>query len=261
MDSLRRPWGHMHFASDGPPDGPAILWANSLGTDLRMWDSVVARLPGWRHIRFDKRGHGLSATLAGPWEVTDIAGDAVALLDHLGVRRAVIAGCSVGGMVAQAVAIDHPARTRAVILSNTAPRIGTAEAWAARIDTVQAGGMGAIAGAVMERWFAPEFRASDAAKPWETMLTRCDPVGYAGTCAALARADFRAQIGQIACPALVIAGGHDLATPPELVAETAAMIRNAALVTLPESGHIPAIDAPDATAKAVAAFLKGLADE
>lgn len=261
MDSLRRPWGHMHFASDGPPDCPAILWANSLGTDLRMWDDVVARLPGWRHIRFDKRGHGLSATPSEPWEVSDLASDAVALLDHLGLARAIIAGCSVGGMVAQAVAIDHPTRTRALVLSNTAPKIGTAEAWAARIAAVQAGGMAAIVGAVMERWFAPEFRASDAAKPWETMLRRSDPEGYAGTCAALARADFRTQVGQIACPALAIAGGHDLATPPDLVAETAAMIRKASLVTLPESGHIPAIDAPDATATAIAAFLKGLADE
>jgi len=226
-----------------------------------MWDGVVARMPGWRHVRFDMRGHGLSSTPADPWDVTDLADDAAALLDHLAIGRAVVAGCSVGGMIAMGAGLAHPARTRALILSNTAPRIGTADLWKARIATVRAEGMAAIAGAVMERWFAPGFRGSDAAKPWETMLLRCDPAGYAGTCAALARADFRAEIGQIGCPALLIAGGHDLATPPDLVAQAAAMIRRSTLVTLPASGHIPAIDAPKATALAVAAFLKGLQDE
>ena len=261
MPCLIRPWGHMHYASSGPDTAPAVLWMNSLGLDLRMWDDVIARVPGWRHIRFDKRGHGLSATPADPWDVTDLAGDAVALLDHLHVTRSVIAGCSVGGMVAQALGIAHPARTRAMILSNTGPKIGTVESWNARIAAVQAGGMAAIAGAVMERWFAPVFRASDSAKLWETMLLRCDPDGYAGTCGALANADFRADIGRIAVPALLIAGGQDLATPPVLVAEAAAMMRRATLVTLPASGHIPAIDAPEAAAGAIVAFLEGLSDD
>lgn len=261
MQCLVRPWGHMHFSDIGPRDAPAVLWATSLGTDLRMWDDVTGLLPGLRHVRFDKRGHGLSATPGAPWDVTDLADDAAALLDHLGIGRVVVGGCSVGGMIAQAFAIARPERTRALVLSNTAARIGTLDLWAQRIAAVQAGGMAAIADAVMERWFAPGFRASDAARPWRTMLLRCDPAGYAGTCGALSRADLRAQVGRIAAPVLMLAGVHDLATPPDLVAGTAAMIAGARMVTLPGSGHIPAIDAPAATAAAIATFVEGLTDD
>jgi 3-oxoadipate enol-lactonase len=256
MKCLIQPWGHMHYHISGPDDAPAILWANSLGTDLRMWDGVVAQLPGWRHIRFDKRGHGLSFTPQTPWTVTDLAGDAAALLAFLGIKRAVVAGCSVGGMIAQAIAIHHQGLVRALVLSNTAAKIGTAEAWAARIDAVEAGGIAAIRDAVLERWFAAEFRQSDAARPWGTMLLRCDAPGYTGTCGALAKADFRSEVGRIAVPTLMIAGTDDLATPPDLVAETCALIDTAQLVLLQGSGHIPAIDAPEATASAISTFLK-----
>lgn len=255
MPILIRPWGHMHFKVDGAEGAPAILWANSLGTDLRIWDGVVARMPGWRHVRFDKRGHGLSATPSGDWDVTDLADDAVALLDHLGVEAAVVGGCSVGGMIAQGVALGHPGRVKALVLSNTAARIGTVDLWAARAGAVRTGGMAAVADAVLERWFAPAFRNSPEAAPWATMLRRCDPLGYAGTCAALSRADFRGEAGRIAVPTLMIAGTADQATPPALVAETAAMIPGARLVTLDGSGHIPAIDSPDTLAATIAEFL------
>ena len=256
MHCLIRPWGHLHFHTSGTEAAPAILWANSLGTDLRMWDAVVALLPGWRHVRFDKRGHGLSATPDAPWTVTDLADDAAALLQHLDIGRAVVAGCSVGGMIAQALAISQPSLVRALVLSNTAAQIGTAQAWAARIDAVQAGGIAAIAATVLDRWFAAPFRQSDAARPWGTMLLRCDPPGYIGTCDALARADFRAVVGALVMPTLMIAGAQDQATPPDLVAGTCAMIPGARLVTLQGSGHIPAIDATEATAGVIANFLK-----
>jgi 3-oxoadipate enol-lactonase len=256
MDCLIRPWGHMHYQLSGPDGVPVILWANSLGTDLRIWDGVVARLPGWRHLRFDKRGHGLSSTPAAPWTVADLADDAAALLGHLRIKRAVVAGCSVGGLIAQAMAIQHQGLVRALVLSNTAAKIGTHEAWAARTNAVRQGGIASILDGVLERWFAPAFRHSDAARPWGTMLLRCDPAGYIGTCDALARADFRADAGRIAVPTLMIAGTEDLATPLSLVAETCAMIPGAQLLTLQGSGHIPAIDAPGAVATAIDQFLK-----
>jgi 3-oxoadipate enol-lactonase len=256
MFCLIRPWGHLNYHISGPEGAPVILWANSLGTDLRMWDAVMALMPGWRHVRFDKRGHGLSATPDTAWTVTDLADDAAAVLRHLRIDRAVMAGCSVGGMVAQALAIGHPGLVRALVLSNTAAKIGTADAWAARAQAVRTGGIAAIAGAVLERWFAAPFRHSDEARLWGTMLLRCDPAGYIGTCDALACADFRTKIAGIKVPTLMIAGTEDLATPADLVAETCAMIPGARLVTMQGSGHIPAIDAPEATVAAINLFLK-----
>ena len=257
MPVLMRPWGHMHFTDQGT--GPAVVFANSLGTDLRMWGGVA--LPGHRRIGFDKRGHGLSATPATGWTVEDLADDVAALMDHLGVARAVIAGCSVGGMVAMATAIRHPARCAALVLSSTAAKIGTDESWQARIEAIETGGLGGLADTIIDRWFSASFRQSDEVLAWQTMLLRCDPVGYIGTCRALAAADLRAGVAGLALPVLMLGGSHDPSTPPALMAETAALIPDARLVVIDGSGHIPAIDAPDATARLIGDFLKGLPDD
>lgn len=256
MPVLMRPWGHLHYSDEGPRDAPAILYANSLGTDLRMWGGVTRLLPQ-RAIRFDKRGHGLSATPAQDWTVEDIAADAVALLDHLGVPQATIAGCSVGGMIAQALAIHHPSRARALILSNTAAKIGTEASWQARITAIQTAGIASIAETILDRWFPAPFRTSPDAMPWQTMLLRADPLGYIQTCRALSRADLRAGLQTLTLPTLLIAGSEDQSTPPALVAETAALIAGAQTIVLQGSGHIPAIDAPEATARIIAAFQRG----
>lgn len=255
MPVLIRPWGHLHFSDEGPKSAPAILYANSLGTDLRMWDAVTRLLPT-RAIRFDKRGHGLSATPAEDWTVEDAAADAVALLDHLGLQSATIAGCSVGGMVAQAMAIHHPTRAHALILSNTAAKIGTPESWQARITAIQTAGIASIADTILQRWFPQSLLASPQHLPWRTMLLRADPVGYIQTCRALAKADFRAGLAQVTIPTLLLAGSEDQSTPPALVRETAALIHGAQILELQGSGHIPAIDAPAATAAAIATFLE-----
>ncbi len=258
MPCLLRPWGHLNFRDTGDRDAPAILFANSLGTDLRMWDGVIAALPGFRCIGFDKRGHGLSATPSQNWTMEDLASDVVALLDHLGLARAIVAGCSVGGLIAQSLALDHPNRVRALILSNTAARIGTADMWATRIDALRAGGIASVSGAILERWFAPAFLRSPDSLPWQTMLLRCDVMGYVGTCKALATADLSARVPSLSLPVLVLAGSEDQATPPELVAQTAAMIPGARLETLIGSGHLPAIDAPSRTADMIKTFATGL---
>ena len=257
MDFLLRPWGNMRFVDDGPNDAPAIVFANSLGTDLRMWQGVTQRL-AQRCIRFDMRGHGLSATPTQEWTVEDIAGDMLALLDHLGLAQATIAGCSVGGMAAQAFGIHHAPRARALILSNTAAKIGTPDSWQARIDAVQTNGIASIAELILDRWFPAAFRISDAVLPWRDQLLRADPVGYVQTCRALARADLRAGLAGVTLPTLFLAGSDDQSTPTALVAQTAALIAGARVIELAGSGHIPAIDAPDATARAIIDFLEAL---
>lgn len=254
MTHLPRPWGRMHATRTGS-GLPTLVFVNSLGTDLRMWDGVTDRLPHRTALRFDLRGHGESDLPAGPWTVEDLAQDVLALMDHHGTDRAVIVGCSVGGMVAQAAALAAPDRVAGLVLSNTAARIGTPDTWSARIAAVRAGGLPAIADAVIDRWFAPAFRDEPAARLWRDRLLSVPPAGYAGTCDALSRADLRARVPAIACPALFIAGGHDLATPPALVAETAALIPGARLATLAGSGHLPAIDAPAAVADLIDRFI------
>lgn len=259
MSVLMRPWGHMHFRRRGPEGGLPVVFLNSLGTDLRMWDGVVDRLAPLHAIGLDKRGHGLSATPPGDWTLDDLAGDALALMDHLGIARAAVAGCSIGGMIAQRMATQAPGRVAGLFLSNTAMKVGTAESWAARIAGVTETGLRGMAPQIMDRWFAPGFRTTPEALAWETLLMRGDDAGYLATCRVLAAADLRDTSPAIACPVLMLGGSADGSTPEALVRDTAAAIPGARVEIIAGSGHIPAIDNPAETARLLDAFLRGLA--
>jgi 3-oxoadipate enol-lactonase len=249
----------MHYRDDGPRDGPAVVFANSLGTDLRLWDALLAHLPaGLRLIRYDKPGHGLSGD-GGAVTIASLAEDAAALIEATAGRPVVFVGLSIGGLIGQALAAARPDLLRALVLSNTAARIGTPESWAERIAAVEAGGTGSIADAVMARWFAPAFRATPALALWRTMLARTPAAGYAAACAAIAAADLTGATRALRQPALVIAGAEDGATPPDLVRATAALIPGAEFHLIPGAGHLPCVENPKAYAAILTPFLKATA--
>ena len=255
MQVLIRPWGAMHIRVNGPSDGTAVLFANSLGTDLRLWDAVLPLLPGIRAIRFDKRGHGLSDR--GPQDgIAGFAEDAAALIEKVAGGPAIFVGLSIGGMIGQQLAATRPDLVRALVLSNTAAKMGTAESWNARIAAVRANGVESIADAVMDRWFAPAFRATPELAPWRNMLARSDMEGYAAACAAIAAADLGPQTATLRLPTLVIAGDQDGASPADLVEGTARLIPGAGFRIIPGAGHLPPVEAPAAWATLVAPFLK-----
>lgn len=254
MQVLMRPWGAMHYRIDGPEDGLPVVFANSLGTDLRLWDAVLPLLPGIRAIRYDKRGHGLSDS-GGPVSIADLAEDAAALIGATG-GPAVFVGLSIGGMIGQALAARRPELLRALVLSNTAPRMGAPEIWAARIAAIRAGGVASIADAVMERWFAPPFRATPALHPWRNMLARCDAQGYIAACEAIAAADLTEGTAGLRLPVLVIAGDQDGSSPPDLVRGTADLIPGADFHVIPGAGHLPCVETPAAWAALLAPFLQ-----
>jgi 3-oxoadipate enol-lactonase len=256
MQALSRPNGALHVQVDGPADGPAVVFANSLGTDLRLWGKVLPLLPaGLRFVRYDKRGHGLSACSGGD-TIDDHADDAIAVIEAIAGKPVVFVGLSIGGLIAQVVASRRPDLVRALVLSNTAAKLGTAQSWQARIDAVDAGGIASIADAVMERWFAPPFRATPELSLWRRMLINTPAEGYIAACHALAGADQHAATAALRCPALVIAGSEDGASPPDLVRQTAALIPGATYREIPGAGHLPCVETPHAWAEHVAPFLK-----
>ncbi|MDZ4094671.1 MAG: 3-oxoadipate enol-lactonase [Paracoccaceae bacterium] len=256
MHVLIRPWGMIHYRDDGPENAPAVVFANSLGTDLRLWDAVLPLLPkGLRFIRYDKRGHGLSDT-GGDANIAALAEDAAALIEVLGLRRVIFVGLSIGGLIGQALAANRPDLIKALVLSNTAARIGTPDSWQTRIDAVLSHGLAHIADAVMERWFTPGFRATPALALWRNMLIRTPVQGYAAACAAIAAADFTITTAALRLPALVIAGAADGATPPDLVQATAALIRGGTYHCIPGAGHLPCVEAPNVYASVLSPFLK-----
>lgn len=241
----------------GPEDQPALVFANSLGTDFRIWRDVIVRLVGQRPlIMYDKRGHGLSDAPDAPYKMDDHIGDLAGLLDHLDVKKAIVCGLSVGGMIALGLARSRPDLVRALILCDTAPKIGTADLWNDRIATVGAHGLEAIADAVLERWFTPGFRAPDNADfvGYRNMLIRQPARGYAGTCAAIRDSDLTDIAKSLTVPAACVVGDQDGSTPPSVVAEMAKMIPDARYDELTDCGHIPCVEQPIALADIIRTF-------
>ncbi|MEM8731125.1 MAG: 3-oxoadipate enol-lactonase [Pseudomonadota bacterium] len=249
----------LHVRLDGPEDGPAVVFSNSLGTDMRLWDPVLPLLPdGLRIIRYDKRGHGLSSCPPGRFSMGALVSDAETLLDALGVQNAVFVGLSIGGMIAQGLAVKRLDLVRAVVLSNTGAKIGTRDMWEDRIKAVEDRGIEALADTVMERWFSSAFRATPELQIWRNMLTRQPAEGYIGCSAAIAGTDFYTSTATLRLPALGIAGTEDGSTPPDLVRETVGLIPGSQFDLIRGTGHLPCVEKPDVYAARLAAFLKDI---
>ena len=246
----------LHYRIDGPEGGAPLVFINSLGTDFRLWDKLLPLLPdGLRVLRFDKRGHGLSEAPPAPYTMGALVRDAERLMEATGFRDAVVVGLSIGGMIAQGLAVKRLDLVRAMVLSNTGARIGTAQMWAERIAAVEEGGVAALSEGVMQRWFAREFRDSDEALAWRNMLERTPVAGYAGCSAAIAGADFYTPTASLRLPVLGIAGTEDGSTPPDLVRETVDLVPGSRFALIRGSGHLSCVDQPENYAEVLTAFL------
>lgn len=253
----------LHYGLCGPEGAPVLVLANSLGTDARIWDDVTARLQDhYRIVAYDKRGHGLSDAPEGDYSLDDHVGDLAGLLDHLGIDRFVLAGVSVGGLIAQGLALRHPRGLAGIILCDTAARIGEAAMWNERIALVRAGGMPALGEAVMMRWFTDGYRRErpEDVAGWRNMFLRTPASGYAGTCATLRDTDLCAEVGSISVPTLMVVGAEDVSTPVDLVRDTAARIPGARFSVIANAGHIPSIEQPGILAEHISTFLQGTND-
>lgn len=249
----------LHVQVDGPDDAgaPTVMFSNSLGTTLHLWDGIVPLLPqDLRIVRYDMRGHGLSDVPDAPYAMGQLITDAETICDALNVRDALFVGLSVGGMIAQGLAVKRPDIMRAMVLSNTAAKIGTPQMWQDRIDTVTAHGMGALADGILQRWFGRDVHGTAAIEPWRAMLMATPPQGYAGVCAAIARTDFYTPTSGLRLPTLGIAGGQDGSTPPDLVRETVDLIPGSQFALMPRLGHLPCAEAPPAYAAILNQFMK-----
>ena len=245
----------------GPADKSVIVFANALGTDFRIWRDVIVRLVGdFPVVTYDKRGHGLSDIGIPPYSIEDHVGDLEGLLDHLNVRNAIICGLSVGGLIAQGLYAKRPDLVRALILCDTAHKIGTAEMWNPRIATVEAQGIEPLADAVLERWFTQAFREGKKVElaGYRNMLVRQPAAGYAGTCAAVRDADYTEAAKAIAVPTLCIVGDQDGSTPPELVRSTAGLVPGARFEIIADAGHIPCVEQPAALVNLIRGFIADL---
>jgi 3-oxoadipate enol-lactonase len=247
----------LHYTDEGPRSGKALVFANSLGTDHRLWNALMPHLPhGLRLVRYDKRGHGLSESAPGPYTIDSLADDAAGLIRHLELSDVVFVGISIGGIIGQSLAARHGDLLRGLVISNSAPKIGTAEMWNTRIAAIRGGGIATIGAATMERWFSPDFRAGEAVHLWQRMLERQPLDGYIACCEAIAAADLTDAARALSLPVQLIGGTLDGSTPPDLVRATADLIKGAAYAEIEGAGHLPCVEAPEAYAQILVRFLK-----
>jgi 3-oxoadipate enol-lactonase len=255
----------LHVRSSGPEhapsgDAPTLVYLHSLGTDMRIWDPVVARLPGLTSVRIDLRGHGLSDVPPGEYTIGAMSDDVLSVLAHSGIERAVLVGVSIGGQVALRAALARPELVRGVVALDTAARIADAERWEERMAAVRDGGLVAIADEVVGRWFSPSIqdRATLAPRGYRNLLLRTPAAGYIAACAALRDEDLSEHLASIARPVLVLCGSEDTATPPALARSLADALPQARYAEIADAGHLPCIDRPEATAQHIGDFVRAL---
>jgi 3-oxoadipate enol-lactonase len=240
------------------------MFINALGTDLRIWDGVVAHLDGrFPTLCYDKRGHGLSGAPPLEYTIEDHRRDVVSVLDGVGIEAIVLVGISVGGLIALDMAATHPERVTALVLCDTGARIGSPEVWEARIGAIRSSGLSAVSGDILSRWFAPDFadRSPVVFQRCAEMLESTPEVGYTGTCATLRDTDLREVVDEITHPTLVLCGAEDRPTPPDMGRELAAGMPRARFELIEGAGHLPPVEQPGAVTDRITDFLAELPND
>jgi 3-oxoadipate enol-lactonase len=211
----------------------------------------------FRVVRYDLRGHGASPAPEGPYEISDLGGDLLALLDRTEIPRAHLCGVSIGGMVSMWVAANAPERVDRLVLCNTSAHFIPPDTWVQRAATVRAHGSGAVAVAQVERWFTPGYARRNPVllDRMHKMIAATPAEGYAACCGLLERTDLHPCLGDIRAPTLVIAGAGDPAAPPDHAERIARGIRDARVVVVPDSTHMAHIEQAAAVNELIRAHL------
>lgn len=233
---------------EGERNARAVIFSNSIGTDMRLWDGQAAAMASrFRVIRYDTRGHGQSGVPGEPVTIDQLGRDLLAVLDHFEVEKAHVCGLSLGGMTGMWVAAMHPGRVERMVLANTAARIGSVESWTARMEAVQEGGMAGIRELVVGRFLSKGFRERqpEIADEIGEMLESTDAEGYIAACEALRDADLGSLVLSIQAPVLIVAGALDVSTTPAQAEQLHAAIPLSEIVVFPDTAHLSNIEQPE----------------
>lgn len=240
--------------------GPWLVMSHSLGCTQAMWDPQMLALAGrYRVLRYDTRGHGSSEGPPGAYTLEQLADDAAALMDHVGVQRAIWVGFSMGGMIGQVFALRHAARVQALVLADTtSEHHATPQSiWDERIRLAHEHGMAPLVQPAIGRWFTPAFREAQPEVVARTAaaIGGTSVNGWAGCCAAIASVHTTPHLHAISCPAIVIVGEHDIGTPLASALTIHRHLPNSVLIVIADAAHMTCIEQPAQFNRALRVFL------
>jgi 3-oxoadipate enol-lactonase len=258
MINIHNRQGHqLAVQVQGLKDAPVIIFSNSLGTDHGMWQAQVAAFTAhYQVVTYDTRGHGASAVI-DTTTLSNLAEDVVDVLDALKIEKAHFCGISMGGITGLYLAIHHAERFLSVTIANSAAKIGTAEAWNGRANSVEQQGLAELVKTTHTRWFSEYFDYAHDVLAQKTIqsLALTPSQGYANACRALADADLRDQLNQIQIPTLIIAGQFDPVTTVQDAEFMHQSIKNSQLEVLAAS-HLSNIEQPQVFNQTLSKFIQ-----
>ena len=252
-----------HYTIEG--DGPWLAMSHSLACNLSMWDEQAKLLATrFKVLRYDTRGHGESGAPLGPYSLEQLADDAKALFDALGIRQAHWVGLSMGGMIGQTFALKYPGVFQSMVLADTTSRRppNAAQMWGERVATAREKGMDAVVESTLGRWFTDPYRKArpDVMDRIAGDIRRTPVEGFAGCCDAIAKVDVLERLPEIRCPALVIVGEEDHGTPVEAARKIHEALAGSELVVIRSAAHLSNVEQADDFNRALSAFYDRLGD-
>jgi 3-oxoadipate enol-lactonase len=247
----------LNVQTSGPNIGAPLVLLHEFGTDLSLWDALLPLLPDTlRVICLDLRGHGASPCPQPPYSMGGLIKDVESALDQMSVRDAVIMGIGLGGLIAQGLAVKRLDQVRALVLCNSAAKIGHAPHWAAMIDDLKAGGQTALSERFMPLWFHRAAIRGGLQAGTHALFQATNTDGLIGCFQAMSGTDFYTQTAGLRLSCLGIGCTEDRFLPNDMTRETTELVPGSDFKLLRASGHLPPIDAPEALAEALIPFLK-----
>ena len=239
----------IHADLVGPPGGVVVCMLHSIAADMSMWRTQVGALiaQGFQCLRIDFPGHGGSSIGSKGTSVSEMVQDVLAVLDQLSIKRAHVVGLSMGGIVAQGLALEHGDRVISLFVSDSIPAAvpTAAPAWQARIEAVsKAGSLAGLADVMITKWIGEDFRVDDPTG-WTMLhstLAATSPQGFIALAMAIQDFDFTAELPALKIPSMVVYGANDEATPPAANQRLASLIPDARIATVAAGRHLPNVD-------------------
>ncbi len=254
---------YLNCELSGKQAAPVVMLSHSLGSSLAMWSPQLTMLQSrYRVLRYDLRGHGDSDATDGAYSLEQLADDAVGLLNALKIDQVHFVGLSIGGMIGQAIALNHVDRLRSLVLCDTSaylppPALPILQE---RIETARSQGLQALINSTLERWFTPSYLQQNppVVEKIRNQFLATSTAGYIGCSEAIAKLNFMERLPEILLPTLIMVGSEDPGTPVAASEAIHDRIQGSKLVILASASHLSNIEQADRFNSHLLAFLEEL---